>query len=77
MCDPPCESGLMRTAIIAAEGEEPRARYYHRIESAFSHRNRVFPSDGESTSPVNFAAADEEVALSPEDRQLACLVWDG
>ena len=26
---------------------------------------------------MNFAAADEEAALSPEDRQLACLVWDG
>jgi len=40
-------------------------------------RNRIFPSAGESASPVNFAAADEEAALSPEDRQLACLVWDG
>jgi hypothetical protein len=34
-------------------------------------------SAGESASPVNFAAADEEAALSPEDRQLARLVWDG
>jgi hypothetical protein len=40
-------------------------------------RDRIFPSAGESASPVNFAAADEEAALSPEDRQLACLVWDG
>src|SRR5712691_3920103 len=26
---------------------------------------------------LHFAAADEEAALSPEDRQLARLVWDG
>jgi hypothetical protein len=47
------------------------------IESAFSHKEPNLPLRWRVRFTMNFAAADEEAALSPEDRQLACLVWDG
>ena len=68
----------MRTGIIAAEGEEPeKLAITTELKALSLTRHPIFPSDGESASPVNFAAADEEAALSSEDRQLACLIWDG
>jgi P pilus assembly chaperone PapD len=68
----------MRTGIIVSRRRGTRELAISaEIESPFSHKEPNLPSAGESASQVNFAAADEEAALSPEDRQLACLAWDG